>query len=70
MKTYSVLCGDLWEGNPKKREYMYTYSSLTWLYSRNKYNIVKQLVINFFKCSFKNVSKLLLSQHVILEWLS
>ena len=40
MKT----CGDLnGKGIQKKREYMYTYSWFSLLYSRNEHNIVKQL---------------------------
>ena len=35
--------GQGWEGGPRGREYMYTYSWLISLYSRNQYNIVKQL---------------------------
>ena len=43
MRTYCIAQGILlsalwwpkWEGNPKKRGYMYTHSQFTVLYSRN-----------------------------------
>ena len=35
-----------WEGNPKKRGYMYMYSCFTLLCSRNEHNTVKQLYSN------------------------
>ena len=51
MRTYSIAEGTLlsalwwpkWEGNPKKKGYMYTYSWFTLLYSRNWHNTIKQL---------------------------
>ena len=54
MRTYYIAQGTLlsalwwpkWEGNPKRRGYMYTYSWFTSLYSRNQHNIVKQLYTN------------------------
>ena len=61
MRTYCVAQGTLfialwklkWEENPKKRGYMYTYSRLTLLYSRNQHNIVKQLYANKNKFKMK-----------------
>ena len=54
MRTYCIAQGTLlnalwwpkWEGNPKKRGYMYMYSWFTLLYSRNWHNSVKQLYCN------------------------
>ena len=54
MRTYYITQGTLltalwwpkWEGNSKKRGYMYTYSGFTLQYSRNYHNIVNQLCSN------------------------
>ena len=42
----SALWGPKWEGHPKKRGYVYTYSWFTLPYGRNEHNIVKQLDAN------------------------
>ena len=64
MRIYCIAQGTLltalwwpkWEGNPKKRGYMYTYSWCTLLYRKNEHNIVKQLYSN------KNFKKRLLTR--------
>ena len=43
----------VWEGGPRGRGYMYTYSWFTMLYSRNKHNIVKQLFLKTNKYKLK-----------------
>ena len=75
MRTYCVAQGTLlialwklrWEENPKKRGYMYTYSRLTSLYSRNQHNIVKHLYANKnkFKMKKENTSpyKIIVKSH-------
>ena len=75
MRTYCVAQGTLlialwklrWEENPKKRGYMYTYSRLTSLFSRNQHNIVKQLYANKnkFKMKKENTSpyKIIVKSH-------
>ena len=52
----SVLCDNLderdgrrWDGGPRERGYVYTYSWFTSMYSKNYHNIVKQLYSNFCK---------------------
>ena len=62
MRTYCIAQGTLlsdlwwpkWEGNLKKRGYMYTYNRFTLLYSRNEHNIVKQLYSNKKKNKYIN----------------
>ena len=41
--------GMVWEGGSEGKGYVYTYSWFTLLYSRNQYNIVKQLSSNLKK---------------------
>ena len=38
--------GDVWEGGPRGKGYMYTYNWFTLMYSGNEHNIVKQLYSN------------------------
>ena len=40
--------GVWWDGDPRGRGYTYTNSWFTWFYSRNQYNIAKQLYPNKF----------------------
>ena len=50
----NALWWSKWDGNPKKRRFMYTCSWFTLPYSRNYHNIAKQLYSNKNKNKFKN----------------